>query len=118
MLTAEQEKFLHYWEANREKEKTLLRQARGGLPIGLSFGAGILICVFSGWYKRAMMELSTDVSPVLLIAAVLLIAVMFAIFSSKQKWEMNEQTYLELLAKIKRDNEEKKLQTPENQSVK
>jgi len=105
MLTPEQDKFLHYWEANREKEKKLLRQARAGLPIGLSVGAGILICVFSGWYKRAMMELSTDISPTLLIVAVLIIAVMFAVFSQKQKWEMNEQTYLELLAKIRRERE-------------
>lgn len=108
MLTAEQEKFLHYWAANREKESKLLRQARAGLPIGLSVGAGILICVFSGWYKRAMMELSTDVNPVLLIIAVLIIATMFAVFSQKQKWEMNEQSYKELLAKLKKEKQETK----------
>jgi len=103
MLTPEQEKFLHYWEANREKEKKLLRQARAGLPLGLTFAAAILICVFSGWYKRAMMELSTDVSPALLIFAVLLVAITYAIFSQKQKWEMNEQSYLEIKARMKRE---------------
>lgn len=117
MLTAEQEKFLHYWEANREKESKLLRQARGGLPIGLSVGAGILICVFSGWYKRAMMELSTEVSPALLITAILIISVMYAVFSQKQKWEMNEQSYKELLAKIKREKQNEPV-SPENESKK
>lgn len=114
MLTPEQEIFLHYWEANREKEGKLLRQARAGLPIGLSVGAGILICVFSGWYTRAMMELTTEVSPVLLIMAVLVIAIMFSVFSQKQKWDRNEQTYLELLAKIKREQngEDQKNQPP------
>ena len=107
MLTPEQEKFLHYWEANREREKTLFRQIMAGLPIGLSIGAGILICVFSGWYKRAMMELSTDVNPVLLIVAVIVIALMFGVFSQKQKWEMNEQAYLKLLADMKREQEKK-----------
>lgn len=103
MLTAEQEKFLAYWKANRDKESHILRQARAGLPLGLTLAIAILICVFSGWYQRAMMELSAEVSPVLLIIAVLAIAVLYAIFSQKQKWEMNEQTYLELLAKIKRE---------------
>jgi len=119
MLTPEQEKFLHYWAANRDKEKKLLRQARAGLPLGLSFSAAILICVFSGWYKRAMMELSTDVSPVLLIITVLLIAVMYSIFSQKQKWEMNEQSYLELLAKLKRENKKDTdpKSSPENTSL-
>jgi F0F1-type ATP synthase assembly protein I len=113
MLTPEQEKFLQYWAANRDKEKKLLRQARAGLPLGLSFSAAILVCVFSGWYTRAMMELSTDVSPVLLIIAVLLIAITCSIFSQKQKWEMNEQSYLELLAKLKRENkDESAVQAP------
>ena len=105
MLTAEEEKFLHYWQANREREKKLLRQARAGVPIGLSVGAGILICVFSGWYERAMMEMNAEVSPTLLIFAVILIAVLFSIFTQKQKWDMNEQTYLGLLAKIKRERQ-------------
>ena len=105
MLTPEQEKFLQYWAANRDREKKFLRQARAGLPVGLSVGAGILVCVFSGWYKRAMMELSTDISPALLIIAVLIVALMFAVFSQKQKWEMNEQSYLELLAKMKKEAE-------------
>lgn len=106
MLTAEQEKFLAYWKANREKESRLLRQAQAGLPLGLTLAIAILVCVFSGWYQRAMMELSAEVSPVLLIIAVLAIAVLYAIFSQKQKWEMNEQSYLELLAKIKREQKE------------
>ena len=108
MLTEEEKRFLQYWQTNREREKKLLRQARAGLPIGLSVGAGILICVFSGWYQRAMMEMNADISPTLLIFAVLLIALLFAVFTQKQKWDMNEQTYLELLAKIKREQLQEK----------
>lgn len=103
MLTPQQEKFLQYWEANREKEKKLLRQARRGLPLGLSFAAGILVCVFSGWYQRAMMEMSADVNPYFLITIILLLALSYAVVSQRQKWEMNEQSYLEILAKLRRE---------------
>ena len=35
-------------------------------------------------------------NPMVLIVAVLAIAVFFAIFNKRHKWEMNEQRYLEL----------------------
>lgn len=72
-----------------------------GLPLGLVFALPILINFFAGrlWYKRADAIGNTQMSPVVLIVAVLAIAVFIAIFNRKLKWEKNEQFYKELKAK-------------------
>ena len=85
-----------YWEENRLKEKKLLNQLLIGLPLGIIFAVPILLNLFSGWYKRADMEANTQLNPIVLIAAVLLIIVFVAVFSRKHKWEMKEQYYREL----------------------
>lgn len=103
MLSQEDEKFIAYWSANREREKKLSRQLMAGLPVGLLLGIAILVCFFTGWYQRAMMEASTEMSPFVLILAIILIAVSFGVFYKKQKWEQNEQAYKELLARKKKE---------------
>lgn len=97
---SEQEKlYIEYWEKNRLREKKLLNQLLIGLPLGILFGAPVLINLFTGWYKRADMEVNTRLNPVVVIVAILLIIVFVAIFSRKHKWEMKEQQYREFLAK-------------------
>jgi len=103
MLSEDEKKFIAYWSANREREKRLPRQLMAGLPAGLSLGIAILVCFFTGWYQRAMMEASTEMSPFVLILAIILIAVSFGVFYKKQKWEQNEQAYKELLARKKKE---------------
>ena len=100
MLSEEEKNFVEYWENNRLRRKKFLRQLALGLPLGVGFVVLIFINFFSGWYKRAGMELNTDASlfPVLLIAA-MLIVVFVAVFSARHKWDMNEQRYKELIAK-------------------
>jgi pilus assembly protein TadC len=95
MVTEEEMKFIKYWEANRLRQKRLFYQLSFGLPIGLVFGLPILVSViFSNWYKN--MQFITTSQLVIILIAVLGIAVFFALFRMKHKWDMNEQFYKEL----------------------
>ena len=100
-LTEQELTFITYWENHRLKEKKLLNQLLVGLPLGIVFGAPILINLFLGWYKRAHMVANTQLNPIVLITAILLIIVFIAIFSRRHKWEMKEQYYQELKAREK-----------------
>ncbi len=99
MLSAEEKEFMQWWEQNRSKEKRLLSQLTVGLPLGLAFGFPILLSVmFRGWYKN-MPYVSGSQLTIILIA-VLLVVVFYAIFKMRFKWEMNEQRYHELKQKL------------------
>jgi hypothetical protein len=98
-LSEQEKQYIEYWEKNRLREKKLLNQLLVGLPLGILFGAPVLINLFTGWYKRADMEVNTRLNPIVLIIAILLIIVFVAIFSRKHKWEMKEQQYKEFVAK-------------------
>lgn len=104
MLTEEEEKFLSYWEKNREREKSPLRHLALGLPLGLLISVGILLNFVSGWYTRATMAANSDSTPLVLIIAVILITIFCAIFFKRHSWEMNEQRFLELNYKKKKEN--------------
>jgi membrane protein YdbS with pleckstrin-like domain len=100
MLTEEEEKFIEYWEANRLRRRKVLKQLALGLPLSLLLVAAIMINFFSGWYKRADMEIRTNSSLILVIViAAILIVVFTTVFSVRHKWEQHEQLYKELLAK-------------------
>ena len=100
MLSEQEKNFVEYWENNRLRRKKIIWQLALGLPLGVGFAILIFLNFFSGWYKRATMELNTDTSvfPVLLIAG-LLIVVFVAVFSARHRWDMNEQRYKELMAR-------------------
>ena len=100
MLTEDEKKFIEYWEIHRVRRKKLLKQVGIGLPLAVTIVAAIFINFFSGWYKRADMELRTNSSLIIVvIIAIVLIAGFISIFSAKHQWEMNEQRYKEFLAK-------------------
>lgn len=104
MYSETEEGFIKWWEENRLKQKRVFKQWLMGIPVGLLFAIPILINFFSGWFKRADMELNSRITnnqfnPLVLIVAILLIVSFVAIFSKKYKWEMNEQRYLELKAR-------------------
>jgi hypothetical protein len=100
MLNEEEEAFIIYWRANREKQKRGFRQFLLGIPLALLFVIPIWLNFFSGWDKRARMVSSTTYfNPGVLLLALILIVVFIAIFSRKFKWEQYEQRYIELLAK-------------------
>jgi membrane protein YdbS with pleckstrin-like domain len=109
MLNDEEEAFIAYWKANREKQKKTFRQFLLGIPLALLFVIPIVINFFSGWYKRAtMMANTSDFNPGVLLLALIIIVVFIAIFSRKFRWEQNEQRYIELLARKQKQEEMEK----------
>jgi hypothetical protein len=107
MLSEEEEAFISYWHANRDKQKRVFRQFLLGIPIGLLFTVPIAINFFSGWYKRAAMMSSTaEFNPGVLLLALIFIVIFIAVFSRKFKWEQYERRYIELQAKKRRLEEE------------
>ncbi len=100
MLTADEKKFIAFWEANRLKRKKTFRNLAIGLPLGSIITIAILINFYSGWYKRADMVIRSGSSLLLLLViAALLIVVFITIFSARHQWDINEQRYREFLAK-------------------
>jgi membrane protein YdbS with pleckstrin-like domain len=95
MITDQEKLFIDYWEANRDKQKKTLYQLALGLPIGLVFALPVLLSViFHDWYKQMIFISASEITTILI--AVLGIAVFFALFRMKFKWEENEQLYKEL----------------------
>jgi membrane protein YdbS with pleckstrin-like domain len=106
MVTEEEKRFATYWEKNRLKEKKLLRQWFIGMPIGLLFAIPIIINFSSGWYTRANMWArahNSNSGSVVIIIAVLIISVFIAVFYKKHRWDMCEQQYLEIQAKMAKE---------------
>lgn len=96
--TSDEEKFMAYWEAERDKQKKLLNQLMLGLPIGILFSVPIVVNFLLGrfWYKRADAVGISQFNPVVLVVAVLLITVFIALLNRRFRWEKLEQQYQEL----------------------
>jgi len=106
-MTEDENKFLAWWEINRDKQKKLVRQWFVGLPIGLIFVIPIIINLSSGWYKRAEMEAnSQQTSPIVLLVAMIVIISFLAVFYKRHQWDMDDQRYKELKAKEKQEQVE------------
>jgi len=100
MLTEDEKKFVAYWEIHRGRKKKLLKQLAIGLPLAVAMVIGIFVNFFSGWYKRADMELRSNSSLIIVIViAALLIVVFTTVFSARHQWDQNEQRYREFLSK-------------------
>ncbi len=95
MISQENLEFVEWWEKNRDRERNWMNQLTIGLPLGLVFGLPVLLSVmFRGWYKR--MPYISGSQFTLILMACLGIAVFYAVFRMRFKWEMNEQRYQEL----------------------
>lgn len=105
MLDERERLFVEYWERSRQKEKRIVYQILTGLPIGLLFALPIIFLLFSSryWYKRADMVANSEMSPMVLIFAVLLIAGFVAILYKRHQWDRKEQQYRELKLKEKQN---------------
>jgi O-antigen/teichoic acid export membrane protein len=101
MLTTEENDFIRYWENNRLRKKKVWKQLSVGLPLSVLLVITIFANLFSGWYKRADMEMKEEDPSLILVllAAALLIVVFIVIFSARHHWDMNEQRYRELLSR-------------------
>jgi membrane protein YdbS with pleckstrin-like domain len=102
IFSEKEEKFIQYWEQNREKEKKWTRQLLYGLPLGLVFAIPIILNYSSSWYTRAKMVGNSQFNPNVLIIAVLVIVVFAAMFYRKHRWDQLELTYQELMARKKK----------------
>lgn len=105
MLNPEEKNFLAYWEQERLQKKKVLRQLYVGMPMGVILVITIFINAFSGWYKRADMELHTEERSlilVLVVAAILIVA-FIVIFSARHRWDQQEQRFRELKARKNSD---------------
>ena len=100
MLTDEEQRFLHYWERNRNRKKRSFKQLALGLPLGVVIVVLIFASFFSGWFKRADMVVRAEPSLIfVMLGAALLIVVFISVFSIYHKWDINEQRYRELMSK-------------------
>lgn len=102
MQKNDNESFLAYWAANREKERTSFRPFFIGLSAGISIGVGVILILESGWYERANMVANSRLSSVVFVVAIMIISVFMAFVYRKFRWEMQEQRYMELLSAKKR----------------
>jgi hypothetical protein len=114
MLTEEEEKFLAYWAINGAQQKTGFRALLKGFSSGISIGAGIILLIAAGWYERADMEAHSKLNPFLLLLIILIIAVFMAFLYRNYRWEMNQQHYLELLAKKRKFEKNQSNSNPKN----
>ena len=105
MLSQQEKDFLSYWEKNRLNKKRFLRQFSIGLPLGVLVVLAIFFNVLSGWYKKAdsVIRSNSSVIPVIIIALIITV-VFITIFSSRHKWEQNEQRYNELKHKAESES--------------
>lgn len=103
MLTKEENDFLQYWSQKRLAGKKDIKEFVKGLSKGLMIGVAIIIVIMIGWYKRANMELNSQLNPFVFLIAIIAIGIFMAFIYQNYHWEMNEQHYLELLNKKKKD---------------
>jgi membrane protein YdbS with pleckstrin-like domain len=99
MLTNDEETFLAWWPKNSEKQKNSFRPLLTGLSAGLILGISLIVILATGWDERATMVANSKLSSVVFLLAILIISVFMAFLYRKFRWEMQEQRYLELLAK-------------------
>lgn len=101
MLTEEEKGFIRYWENNRQRKKRIWRQLSLGLPLGVVLVIAISANLFSGWYRRANLEMKKEQSSLVLVllAAAMIIVAFIIVFSVRHRWDMYEQRYRELLSR-------------------
>lgn len=107
MNISKEEKFMQYWQEKRLQSKfnpfLFLQGFAGGLIIGLL----VFISLLAGWYKRANMDASNKLNPIVLLVCILAIGLFIAIFYTSFKFEQNEQLYQEILKKREKQTAKK-----------
>jgi hypothetical protein len=116
MITAEEQKFLAFWEQKR-KEKRKPFAFSFGLPFSVLGVLAIFVNLLTGWHKRAAMTFGGDSSSfIVILVAGIGIIVFITVFTGRYQWEQNEQRYKELLYK-KSLQENTDLSAAENESI-
>lgn len=104
-ISSDETKFIEWWEQNRNRQKKLFYQVWLGIPLGIAFALPILLNFMAGryWYKRADSVGASQFNPMILVIALLLIIVFIGVFHKKLSWDQNEQRYLELQARKRKE---------------
>ncbi len=95
-----------YWESHREDHSRFVSKLLRGLPMAVMFGLPIILFIlsvylwFPDWYTK--ISATTSGSFMTIVVAVLICIIFFSYFRMHFKWEMNEQLYLELKQKQRR----------------
>jgi membrane protein YdbS with pleckstrin-like domain len=106
MLTVEEEKFVQFWEQNRQEYSKFTSKLLRGIPMASIFALPILLlilCVYlflPEWYMKISKTSSQTFFVV--IIAVFVVIFFYAFARMHFKWEMNDQLYQELKMKEKR----------------
>jgi hypothetical protein len=104
MLNERENKFIAYWEANKEKEGSLKYQLLTGLPLGMVYGLATPILVLSGAFKLPKANHGFFIT---MMVAVFFIIIFISLFNKKFRYERNNDAYKELKAR-----EAKSVETP------
>jgi heme/copper-type cytochrome/quinol oxidase subunit 2 len=100
MLNPEEEKFLRYWQEQRQHKRQFLKKFSIGLPLVALLGVIFFINFLSGWYRKADKELHRHSSLIVVVlVGVVAVAVFIVIFTARHRWEQNESDYQSLLQK-------------------
>ena len=106
MLTDDENRFIAFWEKNKQLHSTFSSKLLRGLPMACMFGLPILLllaCVYlflPEWYTKIS---KTSPETFLIVTIAVFIAIFFYAFTRMHfKWEMNEQLYKEIKYKEKK----------------
>ena len=105
MLNKKEIEFIAYWSANREIQKNSIRPLLVGLSAGFLLGISLVLIVYTGWDQRATMVANSKMNTLVFFLAILGISFFMAFLYRNFRWEMQEQQYLELLAKKNAQNQ-------------
>jgi hypothetical protein len=112
MLSEKEKDFILWWEFERERKRISFRELLKASPLGLTIVYGIILSLLFikifGGYDRADMVFNREASSLILVLLIasLLVITFIAVFSVRHKREANEQYYLELKAREKKEAKE------------
>ncbi|HEX2534947.1 MAG TPA: hypothetical protein VHK69_14480 [Chitinophagaceae bacterium] len=100
-LTSEEQEFMRYWEANRErKSRPFGSLSRYGILFASLIALFTLVNLATGWHKKAEMVWLADPSIIfVLVLAIVGIIAFMTYFTNRYQFEQYEQRYQELQAK-------------------
>lgn len=104
MLTEKEISFIQYWEAVREEQSKLTSKFKNGLPMAILFSFPMFLSLAAvyflspDWYTKISQQANGSIAAIL--TSILIIIFFFSFARMHFKWEMNENLYRELKAKM------------------
>ena len=103
MLSEKEIEFINHWASVRDKYSTFSSKFLRGLPMALLFSLPIFFSIVlvyflsPEWYTKISQKASGE--SMMIVVSLMIIILFFSFVRMHFNWEMNEQAYLELLAK-------------------